>query len=88
MINGIWSFQAWCRVSCKWRLKCRALADSLEEAGEQLFTFTRLPPSQWMSARTTNEPLPRSATSRRVNVSLFAVGDRCGFPDKSVADRR
>src|SRR3954454_145572 len=38
----------------KWRLKCRAVADSLEEAGEQLFTFTRLPASQWKSARTTN----------------------------------
>jgi putative transposase len=38
----------------KWRLKCRAVADSLEEAGEQLFTFTRLPPLQWKSARTTN----------------------------------
>ena len=38
----------------KWRLKCRAVADSLEEAGEKLFTFTRLPDSQWRSARTTN----------------------------------
>ena len=38
----------------KWRLKCRAVADSLEEAGDLLFTFTRLPPSQWKSARTTN----------------------------------
>jgi putative transposase len=38
----------------KWRLKCRAVADSLEEAGERLFTFTRLPTSQWKSARTTN----------------------------------
>ena len=38
----------------KWRLKCRAVADSLEEAGERLFTFIRLPPSQWKSARTTN----------------------------------
>jgi putative transposase len=38
----------------KWRLKCRAVADSLEEAGERLFTFTRLPESQWRSARTTN----------------------------------
>jgi transposase-like protein len=38
----------------KWRLKHRAVADSLEEAGERLFTFTRLPPSQWKSARTTN----------------------------------
>ncbi len=38
----------------KWRLKCRAVADSLEEAGERLFAFVRLPPSQWKSARTTN----------------------------------
>jgi putative transposase len=38
----------------KWRLKHRAVADSLEEAGERLFAFTRLPPSQWKSARTTN----------------------------------
>ncbi len=38
----------------KWRLKCRAVADSLEEAGDRLFTFTRLPTSQWKSARTTN----------------------------------
>ena len=38
----------------KWRLKCKAVADSLEEANDRLFTFTRLPPSQWKSARTTN----------------------------------
>ena len=39
----------------KWRLKHRAVADSLEEAGDRLFSFTRLPPSQWRSARTTDE---------------------------------
>src|SRR5580698_2570131 len=38
----------------KWRLKHEAVANSLEEAGDRLFTFTRLPPSQWRSARTTN----------------------------------
>src|SRR4029077_3682065 len=38
----------------KCRLKSRAVADSLEEAGDRLFTFTRLSPSQWKSARTTN----------------------------------
>jgi transposase-like protein len=38
----------------KWRLKHRAVADSPEEAGKRLFTFTRLPPSQWRSLRTTN----------------------------------
>ena len=34
--------------------RCPAVAVSLEEAGERLFTFTRLPCSQWKSARTTN----------------------------------
>jgi putative transposase len=38
----------------KWRLKHRAVADSLDEASDQLFAFARLPPSQWRSARTTN----------------------------------
>jgi len=38
----------------KWRLRCRAVADSLEEAGERLFTFLRYPPEQWRSLRTTN----------------------------------
>src|ERR687883_1576683 len=34
----------------KWRLKCAAVATRLEEAGGELFTFTRLPKSQWRSA--------------------------------------
>jgi transposase-like protein len=38
----------------KWRLRHKAVADSLEEAGDSLFAFTALPPSQWKSARTTN----------------------------------
>jgi transposase-like protein len=38
----------------KWRLRHGAVANSLEEAGDRLFTFTTLPPSQWKSARTTN----------------------------------
>ncbi len=37
-----------------WKLRCRAVADSLEEAGERLFTFLRYPPEQWRSLRTTN----------------------------------
>jgi len=55
----------------EWRLKCKAVApfgdariacravDSLEEAGDRLFSFTRLDPSQWKSARTTNAPSRR-----------------------------
>jgi putative transposase len=42
------------RPSSAKRLRHRAVADSLDEAGDRLFTFTRLPPSQWRSARTTD----------------------------------
>jgi putative transposase len=38
----------------KWRLKCPAVAESLEQAGSKLFTFLRYPPEQWKSIRTTN----------------------------------
>jgi transposase-like protein len=38
----------------KWRLKSAAVAGSLEEAGDELFTFTKFPPSQWKALRTTN----------------------------------
>ena len=38
----------------KWRLRCPAVAASLEEAGDRLFAFLQLPPGQWKSARTTN----------------------------------
>ncbi len=48
----------------KWRLKCKAVADSLEEAGDRLFTFTRFPPSQWKSIRTTDEIDKRFLSSR------------------------
>jgi putative transposase len=38
----------------KWTPRCRAVAESLDEAGERLFTFLRYPPEQWRSLRTTN----------------------------------
>src|SRR5207237_3963960 len=57
----------------KWRLKCKAVADSLEEAGERLFTFTRLPISQWRSARTTDE------VDKPFRCSLAEVGVRCAL---------
>jgi transposase-like protein len=38
----------------KWRLRHPAVANTLEEAGDRLFTFITLPPSQWKSVRTTN----------------------------------
>lgn len=38
----------------KWALKCPPAIGSLNEAGENLFTFTHFPPSQWKALRTTN----------------------------------
>jgi putative transposase len=38
----------------KWKLKCAAVFTSLEEAGDELFTFTHFPLSQWKALRTTN----------------------------------
>jgi transposase-like protein len=38
----------------KWTKLCPPVARSLEEAGEELLTFFRFPPSQWKVLRTTN----------------------------------
>jgi putative transposase len=38
----------------KWKLRCQAVYQSFEEAGDQLFTFTGFPLSQWKALRTTN----------------------------------
>lgn len=38
----------------KWRLQCPAVAESFEEADDELFTFLRFPRSQWRALRTTN----------------------------------
>jgi transposase-like protein len=38
----------------KWKLRCKAVFTSFEEAGDDLFTFVRYPVSQWKSLRTTN----------------------------------
>ena len=60
----------------KWRLKCKAVADSLEEAGERLFTFTCLDPSQWKSARTTNA-IERLHEEFRRRIKTQTVLPRC-----------
>ena len=46
--------QARGRFTKKWRLRCPAVVERLDEAGDQLFTFLRFPPSQWKALRTTN----------------------------------
>jgi len=38
----------------KWRLNCLAGAGRLEQAGDRLFAFTRLPPNKWPSAPPTH----------------------------------
>jgi putative transposase len=38
----------------KWRLRCKAVVSSFEEAGDELFTFLKFPQSQWKALRTTN----------------------------------
>lgn len=38
----------------KWKLRCPAVVESFEEAGDHLFTFLKFPQSQWKALRTTN----------------------------------
>jgi transposase-like protein len=38
----------------KWKLRCKAVSASFEEDGDELFTFTVFPSSQWKALRTTN----------------------------------
>lgn len=57
----------------KWRLKCKAVADSLKEAGDRLFTFLRFPNEQWRSIRATNaiERLHEEEFKRRVKTQCM-----------------
>ncbi len=59
----------------KWRLRCRGVADSLEEAGERLFTFLRFPPRQ----RTTN------AIERLHGEFKRRVKTQCALPNAETA---
>ena len=38
----------------KWKLRCKTVSAGFEEAGDELFTFTAFPISQWKALRTTN----------------------------------
>lgn len=63
----------------KWRLRCRGVADSLEEAGDRLFTFLRYPPQQWKSLRTTN------AIERLHGEFKRRVKTQCALPNAETA---
>ncbi|TMQ62195.1 MAG: hypothetical protein E6K78_12070 [Candidatus Eisenbacteria bacterium] len=42
------------RLTTKWKKRCPAVVESLDEAGDELLTFYRFPESQWKGLRTTN----------------------------------
>jgi transposase-like protein len=46
--------EAYADFVAKWKKSCPGVVRSLEEAGDELLTFFRFPPSQWKSLRTTN----------------------------------
>jgi transposase-like protein len=52
------------RFTKKWQLRCPAVVESLKEAGDDLFTFLRFPPSQWKPCA----PRMRSSGSTRNSV--------------------
>jgi len=70
----------------KWRLKCPAVAASLEEAGDKLFTFARFPKSQWKSIRTSNaierlhEEFKRRIKTQTVLPSAETAAMLFGYP--------
>lgn len=56
----------------KWKLRCRPVATSFDEAGERLFTFVRYPPEQWRSLRTTNAiERPHEEFKRRIKTQCL-----------------
>ncbi len=63
----------------KWRLRCRGVADSMEEAGDQLFTFLGYPPRQWKSLRTTN------AIERLHGEFKRRIKTQCALPNAETA---
>jgi putative transposase len=46
--------RAWLRFTTKWKKRCPAVVESLDEAGDELLAFYRFPESQWKGLRTTN----------------------------------
>jgi hypothetical protein len=57
----------------KWRLKCRAVADSLEEAGDKLFTFTRFRKANGNRSALRMRALARGIQAKDQNANHAAV---------------
>ncbi len=66
----------------KWRLKCRAVADSLEEAGDRLFTFTRLS----VCTKSSSDGSRRRRCCRQLRQPRCCFG-RCSLPARSTCER-
>src|SRR5579864_3442055 len=62
----------------KWKLRCQAVYQSFEEAGDQLFTFTAFPASQWKALRTTNALERINLEFRRRDQNPGLVAERGG----------
>jgi putative transposase len=61
----------------KWRLRCKAVISSFEEAGEELFTFLQFPQSQWKALRTTN-------ALERINGEFRRTKTQASLPGKDA----
>ena len=62
----------------KWQLKHRPVADSLEEAGDRLFTFTQLPPSHG------GAPVPRTRSNGCMRSSNAGSRPRPSCPQQRL----
>ncbi len=71
----VYEIRAICRHNRNSPGTCRGVADSLEEAGERLFTFLRYAPQQWKSLRTT------SAIERLHGEFKRRVKTQCALPN-------
>jgi transposase-like protein len=75
--SGMAAREAYQAFVTKWRKLCPAVANSLEEAGEQLLTFYAFPPAMWKALRTTNsiENLNREFRRRTKTQASFSTED-------------
>jgi transposase-like protein len=58
----------------------QAVADSLDEAGDKLFTITRFPKSQWKSIRTSNAIERHKEFKRRIKTQTVLPSAETAAP--------
>ena len=74
----------------KWRLRCKAVVASFEEAGDELFTFLQFPQSQWKALRPTNalEERPQKAYGGELQGEPTTVGSAALLYYRDVTSSR